>query len=101
MPGEPIELRPEPNNKHDRWAVAAYSVRGVQIGYVTAEKAQWIGGMIRQGREMSVIFQGLTNNTAWVRVAFDGNVPILPPQRPAAPVEEQTGFYPDPIYDDD
>lgn len=100
-PGEPIELRPEPKNKQDRWAVAVFSCRGVQIGYVTAEKAQWIGGMIREGREMTVVWQGLTSNTGWVRVAFDGEVPDLPPQRAAPKPQDDSGFYPDPIYEDD
>lgn len=100
-PGEPIELRPEPNNKHDRWAVAAFSCRGVQIGYVTAEKAQWLGGMIREGREITVIWQGLVQNTGWVRVALDGEMPDLPPQRARPESQDDTGFYPDPIYDDE
>lgn len=101
LPGEPVELRDEPKNKHDRWAVAVFSCRGVQIGYVTAEKAQWIGGMIREGREMAVIWQGLFNNTGWIRVAFDGDVPNLPPQRAAREAQDESGFYPDPMYDDD
>lgn len=80
--------------------MAAFSCRGVQIGYVNAEKAQWIGGMIREGREIAAIFQGVTHNTAWARVAFDGETPVLPPQRPAPPDEQNDGFWPDPIYDD-
>jgi hypothetical protein len=100
-PGEAIELRPEPNNKYDRWAVAAYSCRGVQIGYVTAEKAQWIGGMIREGRQLTVLFLGLNFNTAWVRVGLDGQLPDLPLQRLAAPLPDDSGFFPDPTYDDD
>lgn len=99
-PGEPVELRPEPENKHDRWAVAVYSCRGMQIGYVNAEKAAWIGGMIRQGREIAAIFQGMAHSTAWVRVAFDGEQPTLPPQRAPDEPEDESGFCPDPIYDD-
>ncbi len=96
-------MRPEPQNKHDRWAVAAFSCRGVQVGYVNAEKAAWIGGVVRQGREVTAIFQGLMGNVAWCRVAFDGEQPVLPPA--AAPrVDEQPvgedGFWPDPTYDD-
>ena len=98
-PGEAVELRPEPDNEHDRWAVAVFSCRGIQIGYVNAEKAQWIGGMIREGRDLAVIFQGITYNTAWVRVGFDGHQPELPPQRPPA-IDEDNDFWPDPTYDD-
>lgn len=101
VPGEAIELRPEPKNPHDRWAVAVFSIRGIQIGYVTAEKCQWIGGMIREGRQIAVIFQGLAHNTAWVRVALDGEVLTLPSQRPAPPPPDDSGFYADPVYDDD
>ena len=99
-PGEPFELRPEPENKHDRWAVAAYSARGVKVGYVTAEKAAWIGGMIRDGREIAAVFQGVRTNTAWLRVAFDGEVPIIPEQRAASAPPDESGFWPDPTYDD-
>lgn len=38
-PGEPIELVPEPRNPADPNAVAVFSIRGVQIGYLTAERA--------------------------------------------------------------
>lgn len=37
-PGEPVELVPEPRNRHDENAVAVRSARGVQIGYLTAER---------------------------------------------------------------
>lgn len=102
-PGEPVGLRPEPHNKHDRWAVAVFSCRGVQIGYINAEKAAWIGGMIREGREVTAIFQGLTGNVAWCRVAFDGEQPVLPPIIPTREVESSesdSGFWADRIYDD-
>ena len=56
-PGEPVELILEPNNPADPRAVAVFSVRGVQIGYLSAERCGWIGGMIRIGREPRAIFQ--------------------------------------------
>lgn len=102
-PGEPVTFVPEPDNKHDRFAVAAFSARGIQIGYVNAEKAPWIGGMIREGREVTAIFQGVAHNTAWVRVAFDGEAPTLPPQRDAPPSDgsdPDSGFWPDAVWDE-
>lgn len=102
-PAEPIELRPEPKNPVDPQAVAVFSCRGIQLGYLTAERAPWIGGMIRSGREIAAAFQEQTQWGAIVRVAFDGVAPTLPPTR----VEEQgessgesDGFWPDPIDDD-
>lgn len=77
-PREPIELRPEPKNKHDEHAVAVFSARGIQLGYLSAERAPWIGGMIKQGREVRAIFQRQTSFGAWIRIAFDGAVPALP-----------------------
>jgi len=79
-PGEPIELRPEPKNPADEHAVAVFSARDIQLGYLSAERAPWIGGMLKQGREIAAIFQRQTSFGAWVRIAFDGAVPDLPPE---------------------
>lgn len=87
VPGEPIELRPEPGNAHDERAIAVFSARGAQIGYLPAERAPRIGALIRQGREVIAIFQGAGEHGAWIRLAFDGEEPVLPPtvrQEPAA-----------------
>lgn len=77
-PGEPIELRPEPKNPADERAIAVYSKRGIQVGYLTAERAPWIGAMIKHGREVRAIFQAQTRFGAWIRIAFDGEHPVLP-----------------------
>ena len=47
-----IELVPEPKNPVDPNAIAVFSVRRIQIGYLTADRAPWIGGMLRNGREI-------------------------------------------------
>lgn len=102
-PAEPIELRPEPKNPVDPQAVAVFSCRAVQLGYLTAERAPWIGGMIRSGREIATIFQEQTQWGAIVRVAFDGAEPALPPAREETHDEsagEEDGFWPDPISDE-
>ncbi|MFV3517306.1 HIRAN domain-containing protein, partial [Mycobacterium tuberculosis] len=39
LPGESVELVPEPKNKHDSNAIAVISPRGIQLGYVNAERA--------------------------------------------------------------
>lgn len=99
VPGESAELRPEPNNPADPQAVAVYSARGIQIGYLTAERAPWIGSMIRNGREMAAIFQATTPYGALVRLAFDGEQPELPPAREHEQQVDWDGV--DPVYDDD
>ncbi|AMK16715.1 HIRAN domain-containing protein [Sphingobium sp. MI1205] len=105
VPGERVELRPEPHNKADARAVAVVSNRGVQIGYLTAERCGRISQLLEQCREVQAIFQQVSSSGAWIRVAFDGESPVLP----ATASEEDgcmddgadTGFYPDEIWPDD
>lgn len=80
-PGDPIHLEREPKNKADPQAVAVFDQRGIQLGYLTAERAPWIGGMIANGREIAAIFQQQTQYGAVIRVAFDGALPGLPVER--------------------
>jgi hypothetical protein len=77
-PGEPIELRPEPKNKHDPQAIAVYSARGIQIGYIRAERAPLIGKAMRDGI-VQAIFQQKEQWGATIRAHLDGSDPILPP----------------------
>ena len=109
-PGEPVKLVPEPTNKADPAAVAVYSARNVQIGYLTAERCVWIGGKLRQGQDIRAIFQEGSNKGAVIRVNLDGNQPALPLARPAAPTSDDhparqpdpaSGFWPDEIPPDD
>lgn len=107
-PGENVELRLEPDNPADNLAVAVWSKRGVQLGYLTAERAPRIGGIIRQGREVIAIFQNVAEHGAWIRAAFDGETPALPstPARNEGVDEEpreepDQDWYPDPIWPDD
>ena len=78
VPGEPVELRPEPHNKADARAVAVLSCRGVQIGYLTAERCGRISQLLEQCREVQAVFQQVSSSGAWIRVAFDGESPVLP-----------------------
>lgn len=97
-PGEPIELRPEPRNKHDPQAIAVFSCRGVQIGYLPAERAPLIGGIIAKGVEVRAIFQERTNWGAAIRVAFDGEQPRLPLRR--EPDDSASDWLPDEEWSD-
>lgn len=93
-PGEPVELRLEPKNPADPNAVAVFSARGIQIGYLTAERAPWIGGKIRAGEIVRAVFQEETATAAIIRARFGGDAPTLPPRREARPSWDD--FTPDP-----
>jgi hypothetical protein len=108
LPGETVELVPEPRNKHDSNAIAVFSPRGVQIGYINAERAPYIGGRMGRGEDVEAIFQGLDGASAFIRVRFGGGVPTLPapsdkppapPRSPRPPRRSQPydphAFYPD------
>lgn len=100
-PGDPVQLVPEPKNPADPRAVKVVSERGVQMGYLTAERCGWIGGMIRDGREIQAVFQRATKAGAIIRVAFDSEEPVLPAERPSESVHDDSGFWPDYIPPDD
>lgn len=99
-PGELVELRLEPKNKADPAAIAVYSARGVQIGYVPADRCVWIGSKLRQGDEVDAIFQEELPQGAAIRLRIGGGWPALPPPRrlPARQwiVDEVDNFYSDP-----
>lgn len=94
-PGDPLELRPEPSNPRDPRAIAVFSERDVQLGYISAERASLIGKRIRDGAVVAV-FQEATQWGAIARIGFDGVPPALPVAR--ASVNEDPDFYPDDVY---
>lgn len=79
-PGDPVELRREPKNPADPNAIAVHTAEGVQMGYVPAERAPFIGMMMTRG-EVTAIFQGADDFGAFIRIGFD-EAPVLP--EPAA-----------------
>lgn len=97
-PGEPIELRHEPNNPYDEHAVAVFSARGIQLGYIPSVRAVRVAQLIRQGAEVRAIFQAHTQRGGLIRVSFDGNYPDLPPE---FPVDEEPDWYPDEEWPDE
>lgn len=104
-PGEPVELRPEPGNKADPHAIAVFSRRGVQIGYVTAERAPWIGRKMAAGADIRAIFQRATDFGALIRVNLEGKDPVLTlaraPNNEPETQPDESGFWPDYIPPDD
>ncbi len=95
-PGDAVELRPEPKNPYDEHAVAVFSSTDVQLGYLPANRAPYVGQQIRRG-SAKAIFQGRSERGLYVRIAFDGDEPALPPAR------EELGepdWHPDPVWDE-
>jgi len=110
-PGDAISLILEPGNKVDANAVAVFSFRGFQIGYLSAERCGWIGAKIQQGQDVRAIFQAPTKDGAILRVHLDGGTPTLPPPLPepvlsadalyAQQADPTSGFWPDYLPTDD
>jgi hypothetical protein len=106
-PGEPLDLRPEPKNEHDEHALAVYSARNFQIGYIASQRAVLLGKLLREGHELHALFQDVAPWGAIARVGIDC-VPDLPaPADHELSVEGQEDqgcdfdFYPDYIPPDD
>ena len=110
-PGEAVLLIPEPENEHDRHAIAVFSCRNVQLGYVSAERAPRIGTLMGS-MEIRSIFQRPTSFGAWIRLAFDGEAPMLTPsmieeheepgeRSPRTTAQDEPDFYPDEKWPDD
>jgi hypothetical protein len=101
-PGDPLTLLPEPKNKYDEHAIAVFSERNVQIGYITSERAPFLLQLMRAGHDLHAIFQAQTSWGAFARIGID-EVPTLPLQRvkPSEGSDPDSGFYPDWIPPDD
>ncbi|EQB09681.1 hypothetical protein L284_18930 [Novosphingobium lindaniclasticum LE124] len=106
-PGEPVTLVPEPTNVHDRNAVAVFSCREVQIGYISAERARQFSPQLG-GEMIRAVFQRRANFGAWIRIGFEGREPHLTSamlaeavEQTDAPIDEDQPFYPDEIWPDD
>lgn len=56
-PGEMVHLVREPENEHDQMAVAIVSARGVRVGYLSRERARWIGSKIDRGYDVRGIVE--------------------------------------------
>lgn len=104
--GEPIYLVPEPKNPVDPRAIAVYSARHIQIGYVRAERAQFIGTALSRGGLLA-IFQEPAQWGATIRIHLDGTNPVLPNARDSRaydwppPGSEDADWWPDETYDND
>ena len=105
-PGEPVALRHEPKNPADSNAIAVYSARDIQIGYIRAERAPLI--LLAMGRAgVTAIFQQKEKWGATIRAHLDGSDPVLPPIAATRPADrsyfgpEDDGWWPDEIWPDE
>ena len=46
--GEPVTLRAEPDNEFSDQAIAVFSCRNVQLGYIGAEHCEWIARLMQR-----------------------------------------------------
>lgn len=102
-PCELVQLVPEPKNPVDESAIAVFSARNIQIGYVRADIAPFLSALLARGQIIRAIFQESTTWGALIRVAFDGEQPILP-ERKAGSTQaqsEESDWYPDEDYGDE
>lgn len=97
-PGDPVILRPEPDNAYDEHAIAVDNAQGMMMGYIPANRAVYVGMQIRRG-SAAAIFQGRTDRGGFIRIAFDGEEPVLP-KEPADQTPDEE-WHPDPEYPDD
>lgn len=100
-PGEEVHLVPEPKNPVDPQAVAVFSARGVQVGYVKAVQAQLIRSYLARGRITAAIFQHPINDGAVIRVGLDGDLPTLPEIGSAIAQKRKPPSVPNPADHDD
>lgn len=98
QPGELVNLIAEPKNQFDEHAIAVFSCRDIQLGYLASERAVFIATLWRQGHETCAVFQSLEPKVGWIRVAFDGDEPVLPTTVARSNPLGADGFWPDEIY---
>ena len=77
-PGDSLTLKPEPDNPADRHAIRVVSPDGITLGYISAERAPRLAALIARHRTVRVIFQGCAGHQAFVRIAYDEDIPCLP-----------------------
>jgi len=105
-PGDEVALVHEPKNRADQNAIMVLSERGVQMGYISADRTSLIHRVWREKRSIRAVFQEKTDWGAWVRVSLDGSEPALPSpidiaERDESAADPDAGFWPDFIPPDE
>ena len=97
-PGDVVKLRLEPDNPYDEHAIAVDNAEDMMMGYIPANRAVYVGMQIRRGLT-AAIFQGRSERGGFIRIAFNGEEPVLP-KEPANP-SPYDEWHADPEYPDD
>ncbi|AHE55933.1 HIRAN domain-containing protein [Sphingomonas sanxanigenens] len=63
-PGEAVWLEREPSNRFDPSAVAVFSDRGFQLGYIGADRCGWIGSKIDRGFNVDAVVEGISGDVS-------------------------------------
>ncbi len=58
-PGTELTLCREPDNRHDKWAIAIYTADGVRLGYVRMGKNETVARLMDLGRSFICIVDGI------------------------------------------
>ena len=95
VPGDPVDLRREMTIKHNELAVAVFTSCGLQMGYLSAERAPWIAAKISADQGWQAVFLGLRPATCWIRIRFGGPHRTLPIRRDR-PAARSNNFQPNP-----
>lgn len=90
VPGDPLDLKREPDNPHDPRAVGVYSANGIRVGFLRRDRAVWIGSKIDRGYPVRAIVERikgahLPNSTLGLvmRLNMEGETPKLGPISPS------------------
>lgn len=85
VPGEPVRLVREPSNPYDHMAVAIISARGVCIGYLSRDRAVWVGSKIDRGYDVRAMVERVKGADLEgaalgivVRINMEGEEPEMP-----------------------
>lgn len=77
--GDRVELRADPENRHDPGAVAVYAtIEATQhhVGYVPARHAGWVGEAIRRGQGLAAIVGEIHRNARGHIVNVDLDIEV-------------------------
>lgn len=62
--GKPLQLRREPNNEYDTYAIEVYTTKGVKLGYVPKQLNQVIATLMDQGCQVEATIEKIVT-AAW------------------------------------